>query len=311
MNKRINRGTFWIIFALIAIITYISIFGISVGSFKIPCAADMRFGIDIRGGVEATYFPKDYEGVPSADELDAAKAIIEERCDAQNSLKEKMLRTQWHSTTGKQDSRLLALSVPQFTLTLPCIAAVILSIGMGVDANIITAERIREEIADGKSVRAAINSGFHKVFSLVFDGNITVIIVAVILMIFVSGTMLSFGYSLLYGNKMPIEEIVNKSISRSFTRSLNTNICTLLSIVVVYIFACIQDIQSIKSFAPPMIFGIISGCYSTICIAGPIWVSWQKHKKKKAVQNPHKRIILSANWAADTECVNVMNEVNS
>lgn len=86
MNKRINRGTFWIIFALIAIITYISIFGISVGSFKIPSAADMRFGIDIRGGVEATYFPKDYEGVPSADELDAAKAIIEERCDAQNIL---------------------------------------------------------------------------------------------------------------------------------------------------------------------------------------------------------------------------------
>lgn len=70
---------------------------------------------------------------------------------------------------------------------------------MGVDANIITAERIREEIADGKSVRAAINSGFHKAFSSVFDGNITVIIVAVILMIFGSGTMLSFGYSLLTG----------------------------------------------------------------------------------------------------------------
>ena len=116
---------------------------------------------------------------------------------------------------------------------------------------------------------------------------------------------------LLYGNKMPVEEIVNKSISQSFTRSLNTNICTLLSIVVVYIFACIQDIQSIKSFALPMIFGIISGCYSTICIAGPIWVSWQKHKKKKAVQNPGKRIILPANWATDTECANVMNEVNS
>ena len=67
MNKRINRGTFWISVALIAIITDIAMFGISVGSFKIPSAADMRFGIDIRGGVEATYFPKDYEGVPSAD----------------------------------------------------------------------------------------------------------------------------------------------------------------------------------------------------------------------------------------------------
>ncbi|MBQ8588525.1 MAG: protein translocase subunit SecD [Clostridia bacterium] len=707
-------------------VTYTAIFGVSIGSFNVPSASDMRFGIDIRGGVEATYFPKDYEGVPSAGELDSAKLIMEERCDAQNILDREitvnrengsiLVRFPWKSDeaefnpekaiaelgetalltfrdpqgnillegknvknamsqydqqTGQQvvalefDSegaklfeqateklvgssmaiymddmmisnprveekitggqavitgmenaeeagelaskinsgslpfslesknynaispimgtgaldvmvyagiiafiiiclfmiikyrlpgfvaafaltlqvacQLLALSVPQFTLTLPGIAAVILSIGMGVDANIITAERIREEIACGKSVRAAIDAGFHKAFSSVFDGNITVIIVAIILMIFGSGTMLSFGYSLLtgvilnflcgvltsklmmkslsnyeklrkpgffgngkksekvfnfyqnrikcylvslaiflvgivciftngidfdiqfkggaiinytytqeidtnkvmsvvedtlgrqcdvqtksdltsdstklvlnltrkeglasaeqdkltnalkeafpdnnvklsdvsvvepfigkdfavdsmkaiifsailiilyvwfsfrkvsglsagvtgliallhdvlivffafvvfripindsfiaaaltilgfsindtiviydrirenkgfYGNKMPIEEIVNKSISQSFTRSLNTNLCTLLSIVIVYIFACVQDIQSIKSFALPMIFGIISGCYSTICIAGPIWVSWQKHKDKK------------------------------
>ena len=727
MNKRINKGTFWIGFILIALITYTAIFGVNIGSFKVPGASEMRFGIDIRGGVEATYFPKDYDGVPSAAELDSAKLIMEERCDANNILDREitvnrengsiLVRFPWKSDeaefnpekaiaelgetalltfrdpqgnvllegknvknamaqydqqTGQQvvalefDSegaklfeqatekligssmaiymddmmisnprvdekipggqaiitgmenaeeaqelaskinsgslpfslesknynaispimgtgaldvmvyagiiafilicmfmvikyrlpgfvavfaltlqvacQLLALSVPQFTLTLPGIAAVILSIGMGVDANIITAERIREEVADGKSVRAAIDAGFHKAFSSVFDGNITVIIVAVILMVFGSGTMLSFGYSLLtgvilnflcgvltsklmmkslsnyekfrkpgffgngkknekvfkfyqnrikcylvslaiflvgivciftngidfdiqfkggaiinytytqeidtnkamsvvedtlgrqcdvqtksdltsdstklvlnlagkeglasadqdkltnalkeafpdndmklsdvsvvepfigkdfaidsikaiifsailiilyvwfsfrkvsglsagvtgliallhdvlivffafvvfnipindsfiaaaltilgfsindtiviydrirenkllYGNKMPIEEIVNKSISQSFTRSLNTNLCTLLSVVVVYIFACVQDIQSIKSFALPMIFGIISGCYSTICIAGPIWVSWQNYKEKRA-----------------------------
>lgn len=725
MNK-INKGTFWIVLILVALITYSALFGLSIGKLKVPGASDMRFGIDIRGGVEATYFPKDYDGVPSSDELDAAKAVIEERCDNQNILDREitvnrengsiLVRFPWKSDesefnpekavaelgetalltfknpegdvllegknvkkasaqydnqtnqhvvalefdsegaklfeqatenlvgsnmaiymddmeisnprvnekisggqaiiTGMKNAeearalaskinsgslpfslesknynaispimgtgaldvmvyagicafiviclfmvikyrlpgfvavfalmlqvacQLLALSVPQFTLTLPGIAAVILSIGMGVDANIITSERIREEIAEGKSVGAAIDAGFHKAFSSVFDGNITVIIVAVILMIFGSGTMLSFGYSLLtgvilnflcgvvtsklmikslscyeklrkpglygngkknekvfkfyqnravcyivslaiflggivcifvngiefdiqfkggaiinytyteqidtnkavsvveetlnrrcdiqtksdltsettklvlnlagkeglassdqeklttalketfpendiklsdvsvvqpfigkdfavdsakaivlssiliilyvwfsfrkvsglsagvtgliallhdvlvvffafvvfnipindsfvaaaltilgfsindtiviydrirenkflYGNKMPIEEIVNKSISQSFTRSLNTNLCTLLSIVVVYIFACVQDIQSIKSFALPMIFGIISGCYSTICIAGPIWVSWQKHKEKK------------------------------
>lgn len=87
---------------------------------------------------------------------------------------------------------------------------------------------------------------------------------------------------LLYGTKMSIEEIVDKSITQSFTRSLNTNLCTLLSIVVVYIFATASDIQSIRTFALPMIFGIISGCYSTVCIAGPIWVSWQKHRSKAA-----------------------------
>lgn len=733
MGKRINRGVFWIVLVLILAITYLSLFGLNIGSFHIPAADEMRFGIDIRGGVEAIYFPKDYDGVPTATELNAAKAVIEERCDTKNILDREitvntengsiLVRFPWKSdetefnpekaiaelgetalltfrdpqgnillegknvksaspqldqTTNQQvvalefddegaklfeeatrsligsqmaiymddvmisnpyveeaisggravitgmanfeeavdladkinsgalpfslESRnysaispimgtgalnvmvyagivafiliclfmilyyrlpgvvavfaltlqvagqLLALSVPQFTLTLPGIAAVILSIGMGVDANIITAERIKEEIADGKSVRSAVDSGFHKAFSSVFDGNITVIIVAIILMIFGSGTMLSFGYSLLtgvilnflcgvitsklmmkslsqysclrktwlygsgkkkekiirfyqnrmkyfiisgaiiligvvcmfvngvqfdiqfkggailtysyvdeidtnqaaaiteetlgrtcdvqtksdfagtttklvlnlagkeglasqdqdkltaalqeafpnnqialsdvsvvepfigkdfavdsakaiilaviliilyvwfsfrkvsglsagvtgiialfhdvlmvflvfvifkmpvndsfiaaaltilgfsindtiviydrirenkglYGNKMPIEDIVNKSITQSLSRSVNTNLCTLLSIVIVYIFAYVQDISSIKSFALPMIFGIISGCYSTICIAGPIWVSWQKHKSRKKLNTVEK-----------------------
>lgn len=95
--------------------------------------------------------------------------------------------------------QLLALSIPQFTLTLPGIAAVILSIGMGVDANIIISERIKEELNSGKTLNNAILSGFHRAFSSVFDGNITVIIVAIILLIFGSGSMLSFAYSLLTG----------------------------------------------------------------------------------------------------------------
>lgn len=727
--KKINKSTCWIVALIILATTYLSIFGLEIGSFKVPAANEMRFGIDIRGGVEAYYFPKDYEGNPTDAELESAKGIIEERCDAQNILdrditidKERnaiLVRFPWKADETEFDAekaitelgetalltfrdpdgnilleggnvknaeagndpqtglpvvvlefdaegaekfenatgslvgknmaiymdeillsnpnvkekiagtsavitglesmdyardlaskinsgalpfslesknysvispimgdkaldvmvyagliafaliclfmifyyrlpgivavfalmlqvagQLLALSVPQITLTLPGIAALILSIGMGVDANIITAERIKEEIADGKTVMAAVHSGFHKAFSSVFDGNITVIIVAIILMIFGSGTMLSFGYSLLtgvilnflcgvlasklmmksvcqykafkkssfYGNGKkkekvipfykkrkiyylisvaiivigvitmftngvkfdiqfqggamlnysysgdvdvaeaeaiaeeilardcdiqtkaeiatgrtklvfnvsgkegiasdaqanltaalneafpenefesydvsvvepfigkdfaadsikaiifsiiliilyvwfsfrkvsglsagvtgiialfhdvlmvfftfvifgipvndsfiaaaltilgfsindtiviydrvrenkkllgkgtPIEEIVDKSISQSISRSVNTNLCTLLSVVIVFVFAYLQDIDSITSFALPMIFGIISGCYSTICIAGPIWTGWQKHKisrKKK------------------------------
>ncbi len=732
MKTRINRGTFWIVLILILCITYVSVAGLTVGNFKVPAANEMRFGIDIRGGVEATYFPKDYDGIPSAEELNSARAIIEQRCDDQNISDREitvnnengsiLVRFPWKSDetefnpeeaiaelgetalltfrdpqgnvllegknvktaspqldpqtnkyvvalefdqegavlfeqatgslvgsnmaifmdetmisnpmvqerisgntaqiTGMENfemasalasrinagalpfslesrnynaispsmgngalnvmvqamlvafaliclfmllyyrlpgfvaifaltlqvaGQLLALSVPQFTLTLPGIAAVILSIGMGVDANIITAERIKEEIADGKSVRAAIEAGYHKAFSAVFDGNITVIIVAVILMIFGSGTMLSFGYSLLtgailnficgvtasklmtkslsqykacrktwlYGNgkkqtkvvrfyknrvkfyiisllilaigvggffingigldiqfkggailtysytgevdmaqvesiaeeklgrecddiqtktdlatnttkfvinlagedglasedqnnltvamqeafadneitltdvnvvepfigrdflrdsikavviaailiilyvwysfrkisgltaglagilalvhdvlvvlitfivfgiavnesfiaaaltilgfsindtivifdrirenkmlqggKMPIEELVDKSVSQSISRSVNTSLCTLLSIVIVYIFAYMQGIESIKSFALPMIFGIISGCYSSVCLSGPIWTGWQKWaRKRKAAES--------------------------
>ncbi|MDD4688719.1 MAG: protein translocase subunit SecD [Eubacteriales bacterium] len=724
--KKANRVTCWIVIAVILLTAYLSVFGAKIGKLKVPSAEDMRFGIDIRGGVEATYVPKNFDGVPTSAQLDAAKAVIETRCDAQNILdreikvdlvnKSIFVSFPWKSDekefkadkaikelgetalltfrdpqgnillegknvkkasaghdpqtgapvvelkfdkegsklfeqatgmlvgqqmailmddvmisnpsvtekivgdgaviTGLENTeaamalaskinsgslpfaleskdynaisptmgskaldvmvqagilalliiglfmiiyyrlpgfvavfalllqiagQLLALSVPQFTLTLPGIAAVILSIGMGVDANIITAERIKEEIADGKSVRAAIDAGFHKAFSSVFDGNITVIIVAIMLMVFGSGTMLSFGYSLLTGvllnflcgvlasklmlrslgqhkmfrktwlygsgkkkdkvinfyknrkiyfiisfvviaigvasmfingtqfdiefkggslltytytdqvdvakaervaedslgmdigvqtkqdiasnetklvislsekekiasadqeklsnalaeafpkndikiadvrvvepsigkrfavdsskaiifsivliilyvwysfrkvsglsagvsgivalfhdvlivfltfvifkmpvnesfisaaltilgfsindtiviydrirenkrkagSKEPIEEIVDKSITQSISRSVNTNLCTLLSIVIVYVFAYIQDISSIKTFALPMIFGIISGCYSTICIAGPLWTGWQKRKEKR------------------------------
>lgn len=71
---------------------------------------------------------------------------------------------------------------PAFTLTLPGIAGIILSIGMGVDANVITSERIREELRDGKTIDGAIDSGFKRTFAAIFDGNITMVLVAVILM---------------------------------------------------------------------------------------------------------------------------------
>lgn len=71
---------------------------------------------------------------------------------------------------------------PSFTLTLPGIAGIILSIGMGVDANVITSERIREELMDGKRLDRAIDSGFQRTFAAIFDGNITMVLVAVILM---------------------------------------------------------------------------------------------------------------------------------
>ncbi len=68
------------------------------------------------------------------------------------------------------------------TLTIPGIAGIILTVGMGVDANIITGERIREELDSGKSLDSALRSGYKRAFSAIFDGNLTSIIVAVILM---------------------------------------------------------------------------------------------------------------------------------
>ena len=84
----------------------------------------------------------------------------------------------------------------------------------------------------------------------------------------------------LMGPKTSTEELVNTSITQSMTRSINTNIAVFLSITIVYVFAQIYNIESIKDFALPMMFGTISGCYSTICIAGPLWTMWKNHQAK-------------------------------
>ncbi len=73
--------------------------------------------------------------------------------------------------------------VNSFTLTIPGIAGIILSIGMGVDSNVITAERIKEELRyNGKTLDGAITTGFSNAFSAILDGNVTNIIIAIILM---------------------------------------------------------------------------------------------------------------------------------
>ncbi len=117
--------------------------------------------------------------------------------------------------------QLLMLSMPQITLTLPGIAGMVLSLGMGVDANIIISERIREELKSGKSLGASIDTGYHRAFSAVFDGNITSMIVAIILMIFGSGAMISFGYTLLIGTGLNFicGVTVSKHMLKSFSFS--------------------------------------------------------------------------------------------
>ncbi len=103
--------------------------------------------------------------------------------------------------------------IPSFTMTLPGIAGMILSIGMGADANIITAERVREELRAGKTIDGAVMTGTKGSFWAIFDGNVTVIIVAIILLLVfgpvnilsgifgpsTTGTIYAFGYTLLVG----------------------------------------------------------------------------------------------------------------
>lgn len=132
-------------------------------------------------------------------------------------------------------------NISSFTLTLPGIAGMILSIGMGVDANVITNERIREEIAAGRTLDGAIDLGSKNSFSAIFDGNITGAIVAIILMgVFgppssiwsklltpflwmfgttTTGAVYSFGYTLLIG--LIFNFLMGVTASRLMLKSLS------------------------------------------------------------------------------------------
>lgn len=401
---RINKHMYILVILLIICISLVAVFGVNAGSVQIKGMKDIRFGIDIRGGVEAVFEPADLDRVPTASELESAKIIMETRMDAQNILDREItvdnnngqiiVRFPWKSgetnfnpqaaiaelgetarltfrdpdgnvlvegkdvkesvvqldkktgqpvvtlsfddkgtkqfadaterLVGKRISiymdetlisapmvnekisggnsvitnigsaeeakslsdkinsgalpfslvsrnhstitptlgsgaldvmikagilafafvclfmifyyrilgfvaclaiilqisiQMLALSIPQVTLTLTGIAGIILSIGMGVDANVIIAERIREELRAGRSLGYCIDTGYKKAFSAVFDGNITTIAAAIIMMIFGTGSMLSFGYTLMVGcilnfvSGVTASQIISKSMS--------------------------------------------------------------------------------------------------
>ena len=119
------------------------------------------------------------------------------------------------------------------------------------------------------------------IFKMPIDSNF----IAVVLMI--------LGYSLndtiviydrvreerrLAGPKADIADVFNHSASSVLTRTICTSITTLAAIGTVYVVATIYGLDSVQAFALPMMIGVISGCYSSICIAGPLWVLWQKRK---------------------------------
>ncbi len=85
------------------------------------------------------------------------------------------------------------------TLTLPGIAGIVLTMGMAVDANVLIFERIREELARGRSLRSAIDEGFSKALSAIIDGNLTTAITAFVLLVFGTGPIQGFATTLLIG----------------------------------------------------------------------------------------------------------------
>lgn len=129
-----------------------------------------------------------------------------------------------------------------FTLTIPGLAGIILSIGMGVDANVINAERVKDELNSGRTIDGSIKTGFKRGFGAIIDGNVTVVIVSIILMgafgppdtilakivnsvmfMFgssITGSIYSFGYTLLIGAIFNV--VIGVFLSKVMIQSLSS-----------------------------------------------------------------------------------------
>ncbi|MDE7389336.1 MAG: protein translocase subunit SecF [Lachnospiraceae bacterium] len=90
------------------------------------------------------------------------------------------------------------------------------------------------------------------------------------------------------GPKSDLEDVYNLSMTQCMKRTICTSITTLVAIGSVYVVCLVFNISSIQSFALPMMIGVISGCYSSICIATPLWVMWQKNKRAKKADSSKK-----------------------
>jgi len=116
---------------------------------------------------------------------------------------------------------LAILAISQASLTLPGIAGFVLSIGMAVDANVLIFERIKEELWNGKTMRAAVRVGFQRAFSAVFDSHFTTIVGAGVLYMLGTGTVKGFAFTLFWGTVVSLFTAV--FITRFFVDSLVDN----------------------------------------------------------------------------------------
>ena len=90
------------------------------------------------------------------------------------------------------------------------------------------------------------------------------------------------------GPKAKTSELVNLSINQTLTRSVYTSLCTFVAIACVYVVGMLYGLSSVTTFALPMMVGILVGCYSSVCITGPLYVMWRNHKDKVKAESSAK-----------------------
>lgn len=136
-------------------------------------------------------------------------------------------------------------------------------------------------------------------FCIIFNIKIDTNFMAVVLTLLgysLNNTIVIYDRVRENNNKYPElsrEDNVNKSINETLTRSILTTITTLFAVVAVAVISEIRGVTSLRSFAIPMAVGLIAGCFSSVCVAGPLWVKWRaftdKHSKKNKKTSKKKK----------------------
>ena len=92
-----------------------------------------------------------------------------------------------------------------------------------------------------------------------------------------------------YGQKLPVRELVNKSINQSLKRAFVTTVTTIMALVVIAVVTLIFNVTSIVTFVFPLIVGLLSGTYSSVCLVPCMWVMWQEYRAQKAARSDSKK----------------------
>ena len=124
--------------------------------------------------------------------------------------------------------------------------------------------------------------GVHVLFGIPISGNFIAVVLA-ILGYSINDTIIVYDRirenKRLLGDKLSLSDLVDRSINQSLRRTVNTTVSTVAALAVVAIVALIYNVDTILTFAFPLMVGLLSGVYSTIFIAGPLWVRWRERAK--------------------------------
>ncbi|MBM7582301.1 preprotein translocase subunit SecF [Caldicoprobacter guelmensis] len=261
----------------------------------------LNLGIDFKGGtviyvnIGKPYSPDDIRSILSSQGIQATVVQVGE--DKQDAL----IRMRYMENQSEIQKKLIEALKEKYNLSDErfSVDTVGPTIGRDLTRNAILATVISWVfILIYVAIRFEFRSGVAAIVALVHDVLIMVAAAAIlrtqINSPFVAAVLTIIGYSIndtivifdrvrenqkKYGRSLSWAEIVNKSINESMTRTINTSLTTFLTVTALYVFG----VESIKEFSLPILVGIISGTYSTIFIAGPLWVEWNERSERRRV----------------------------